>query len=120
MATCTGSRRQKADCRLTQAPPEVWEKAYALIAADPFCHGENDRGWKATFDYAIRPEKSGRWLDLAISGETPKPKRRRMSEMTEAEKVQWDKTGIHPDEAKTTRPQEPDLGPAPWDGNGDL
>ena len=30
-----------------------WRKAIAKISASQFCNGENDRGWKATFDWFI-------------------------------------------------------------------
>jgi hypothetical protein len=64
------TRRRHAENRLKEADVETWTAAYRLIAHDPFCRGDNDRGWKADFDYAMRPEKCGRWLDLARNGHT--------------------------------------------------
>ena len=66
------ARTRHAANRLKEAPVEVWARAYALICADPFCRGTNDRGWRASFDYALRPEKSGRWLDAARSPDGPR------------------------------------------------
>ena len=66
------ARARRIEARLREEPDlDVWRRAFALIAADPFCAGQNDRGWRADLDYAIRPEKSGRWLDLARSGSRP-------------------------------------------------
>lgn len=63
------SRAKHIAARLREEPDiDVWARAFALIAADPFCKGDNDRGWRADFDYALRPEKCGKWLDLARSG----------------------------------------------------
>lgn len=45
--------------------PAVWAQAFALIAADPFYRGTNDRGWRADLEYALRPSKRGTWLNRA-------------------------------------------------------
>lgn len=67
----SAARRRHVVARLKDEPDlAVWSRAFALIAADPFCRGTNDRGWRANFDYALRPEKCGRWLDLARAGPT--------------------------------------------------
>lgn len=71
VSTCSTARLRHIASRLKEADVETWTTAYRLIAADPFCRGQNDRGWRADFDYALRPEKSGRWLDLAKSGSRP-------------------------------------------------
>lgn len=66
------ARSRHIASRLREEPDiAIWRKAFALIAADPFCRGDNDRGWKADFDYALRPEKCGKWLDLARNGHAP-------------------------------------------------
>lgn len=33
-----------------------WRTAIDRVAASSFCNGENDRGWKADFDFFIRPD----------------------------------------------------------------
>ena len=67
----SAARKRHVLARLKDEPDlAVWSRAFALIAADPFCRGTNDRGWRANFDYALRPEKCGRWLDLARTGPT--------------------------------------------------
>lgn len=44
------NERWKAD------PPGKWAAYLAAIAASPFLRGENQRGWRANFDWAIRPD----------------------------------------------------------------
>src|SRR5690606_1550399 len=34
---------------------ERWQEALAQIPRRPFCMGQNDRGWKANFDWFLRP-----------------------------------------------------------------
>lgn len=75
------SRLKSIKARLAEEPDvEVWAKAFVLICADSFSRGENDRGWKADFDYALRPQKCDKWLDLARTwertGDQPKGKKR--------------------------------------------
>lgn len=79
VTTMSKTRLRHATARLAEADVETWSKAYALIVADPFCAGDNDRAWRADFDYALRPEKSGKWLDRARSGWAPTTRRRARS-----------------------------------------
>lgn len=44
---------------------EVWTLAFRAICNWKFARGENDSGWRASLDYAIRPSKRDRWLDEA-------------------------------------------------------
>jgi hypothetical protein len=53
-------RRKRIKTRLTDDPArdETWWRSYFdRIRASPHCRGENDRGWRATFDFAIRSEE---------------------------------------------------------------
>ena len=70
VTSVSAARKRHAENRLREADLDTWKAAFRLIAHDPFCRGQNDRGWKADFDYAIRPEKSGKWLDAARTGST--------------------------------------------------
>lgn len=49
-------RRKKATDRLRDAALDVWVTVIARIEGSPFCRGENDRGWVATFDWLLQPE----------------------------------------------------------------
>jgi hypothetical protein len=51
------SGRRKALRRAEERRPvEEWRTVFARIAKSRFCAGENDRGWKADLDWALRPE----------------------------------------------------------------
>lgn len=49
-------RRKKALARLKDADIGEWATVIARIEASPFCRGENDRGWVATFDWLLQPD----------------------------------------------------------------
>lgn len=46
-------RRGHARNRLKEAPLEEWLDVFRHIETSPFCRGENDRGWVATFDWVM-------------------------------------------------------------------
>ncbi len=46
----THSRQRRANERLKEAGFDVWREVIARIESSPFCRGDNDRGWVATFD----------------------------------------------------------------------
>lgn len=49
------SRRIAAAARIRENPDEdYWQKVIMRIARSLFCCGENDRGWKADFDFLVR------------------------------------------------------------------
>jgi hypothetical protein len=49
----TSKRRRCAKARATERPLTEWEEVFARIQASAFCAGQNERGWVATFDWAI-------------------------------------------------------------------
>lgn len=50
-------RRRKAKLRLKDVGGlEGWERALAALRDSPFCLGENDRGWRANFDFMLQQE----------------------------------------------------------------
>lgn len=68
-----GSRARALAARMREEPDlAVWQRAFALIASDPFCLGQSHGGWTAGFDYAIST-KSARWLDAARQPARPAP-----------------------------------------------
>lgn len=52
----TDKRRTQAKQRIQDAPLEEWRRVIGRINASAFCRGENDRGWKATFDWLLQPD----------------------------------------------------------------
>jgi uncharacterized protein YdaU (DUF1376 family) len=59
----TDQRRKHVAARLTETPFDQWVDIITRIKKSSFCCGENDRGWKATFDWLIRPETATRVLE---------------------------------------------------------
>jgi hypothetical protein len=54
---CGKSRSDALKARWREHPDEqYWTEVIAKINASPFCLGENKNGWKATFDFFVRPE----------------------------------------------------------------
>ena len=50
-------RWRAAQARLKDCPDLVhWRSVIERIAKSGFCSGENDRGWKADFDFLVRQE----------------------------------------------------------------
>lgn len=50
-------RERKAKARLADVQDlERWAAAFRRAASSPFCRGENDRGWRATFDWFLAPD----------------------------------------------------------------
>lgn len=51
------ARRKKANALGARYPnPEDWQEVMKRIRSSPFLTGQSDRGWKANFDWLLRPE----------------------------------------------------------------
>ena len=51
----TPSRLRQTKARLREFPAmEDWQRAFRHIAETPFLRGENDRGWRADFDFLVQ------------------------------------------------------------------
>jgi hypothetical protein len=51
----TPERRRKLQTRIHQNSIDDFTEAIAAIERSPFLRGENDRGWKANFDFLLQP-----------------------------------------------------------------
>ncbi|MGE0919411.1 hypothetical protein [Trichlorobacter lovleyi] len=49
----SSTRQKKCSARLKERPLDEWATLFRRIAATPFLCGQNDRGWKADFDWII-------------------------------------------------------------------
>ncbi len=57
LLTSGSPRWRSAQARLVEVPDaDHWTEVIRRIAASPFCRGENDRGWKADFEFMLRRE----------------------------------------------------------------
>lgn len=53
----TSKRWTWARCRLREHPEiDYWRSVVERIAKSSFCRGQNDRGWRADFDFLVRAE----------------------------------------------------------------
>lgn len=52
----TPERRKKLQTRIRQNTIDDFTEAIDAIARSPFLRGENDRGWKADFDWMLEPK----------------------------------------------------------------
>ncbi len=57
VAKLTDVRRKKIKARIKEYSVEDWSKAMKAIYNSKFLRGENDRGWKADFDFLLEPSK---------------------------------------------------------------
>jgi hypothetical protein len=66
-----GIRRESAKARWQEKPArEYWEGIVKNLASSPFCNGSNDREWKASFDFLIRPDTHIKASEGKYSGKT--------------------------------------------------
>ena len=52
----TDTRRKQIQARIKEYEPDDWSKALTAIYKSKFLCGENDRGWKADFDFLLQPK----------------------------------------------------------------
>jgi hypothetical protein len=53
----TNVRKQSAKARLKENPNlEYWREVIKKLATAPFTSGQNDRGWRADFDFLLKPD----------------------------------------------------------------
>lgn len=74
---CNGTRQRKADARWRERPDDAhWISVIRALAASPFCLGDNDRGWHATFDFLLQPETQNKALEGQYSSRSLAPETR--------------------------------------------
>ena len=60
----TGQREKHASARLKDHPDlSFWRTVFARMDASPFCRGATGRGWRADFDFAIKPDTYAKVLE---------------------------------------------------------
>tara|TARA_R110000824_G_scaffold21078_6_gene78896 strand:- start:29034 stop:29828 length:795 start_codon:yes stop_codon:yes gene_type:complete len=75
---CNGTNaKRKVACRrvMDEFNEESVRKAFGMVNASKFCRGENERGWKASFDWILRPDSilrtlEGKYADRQRAGTT--------------------------------------------------
>ncbi len=71
----TTSRKKFAASRLREcADLNYWATVVQVLASSPFCTGENDRQWRAGFDFLLKPNTHVKATEGAYSEYNSKPK----------------------------------------------
>lgn len=61
---CNGTRKRLAEARWRERPDRrYWLDVIGTILVSSFCLGKNSRGWRADFDFFIRPETQNKVLE---------------------------------------------------------
>jgi uncharacterized protein YdaU (DUF1376 family) len=63
----TENRRRQIKARIREYDAEDWSTAMAAIYNSKFLCGENDRGWKADFDFLLQPKSFVKLLEGAYN-----------------------------------------------------
>lgn len=61
----TGQRERLLRARLRDSTLDEWLQAMAALERSAFCRGENDRGWRADFDFLLQPKSFTKLLEGA-------------------------------------------------------
>ena len=69
-------RRRAASLRLEEHGLDLMIDGFAAINSSRFCRGENERGWRATFDWAVKPDVCVRAIEGKYEGATKAGKAR--------------------------------------------
>jgi hypothetical protein len=65
IAKMTGDRERKLRARLKDSTLEEWQRAMDALERSAFCKGENERGWRADFDFLLQPKSFTKLLEGA-------------------------------------------------------
>jgi hypothetical protein len=65
VAKMTGQRERQLAARLKDSTLEEWQRAMDALERSAFCRGENDRGWRADFDFLLQPKSFTKLLEGA-------------------------------------------------------
>lgn len=61
----TGQRERQLNARLKDSTIEEWTQVFAAMERSAFLRGENDRGWRADFDFLLQPKSFTKLLEGA-------------------------------------------------------
>lgn len=62
-AKLTPDRRRKLNARIRQHGVEDWTEAISAVERSSFLRGENDRGWRADFDFLLQPASFNKLIE---------------------------------------------------------
>jgi hypothetical protein len=61
----TGHRQRQLAARLRENTIDDWRDAMTALEKSRFCKGDNDRGWRADFDFLLQPKSFTKLLEGA-------------------------------------------------------
>lgn len=61
----TTARKRQLRARLRDSTFDEWQQAMGALERSSFCRGENDRGWRADFDFLLQPKSFTKLLEGA-------------------------------------------------------
>lgn len=61
----TSQRDRLLGARLRDSTLDEWQRAMDALERSAFCRGENDRGWRADFDFLLQPKSFTKLLEGA-------------------------------------------------------
>lgn len=61
----TETRRRQIKARLRENTLDDWQRAFGALERSPFLRGENDRNWKADFDFLLQPKSFTKLIEGA-------------------------------------------------------
>lgn len=59
----TGQRKRQLKARLKDSTFDEWQQVMSALERSGFCRGENDRGWRADFDFLLQPKSFTKLLE---------------------------------------------------------
>jgi uncharacterized protein YdaU (DUF1376 family) len=65
VAKMTAQRERLLKARLKDSTLEDWQRAMDALERSAFCRGENDRGWRADFDFLLQPKSFTKLIEGA-------------------------------------------------------
>jgi len=87
----TATRKAKLKARLKEAeqiddPMDVWREALDWVEASPFLTGDNDRNWKAGFDFVVQEKSFAKLIEGEYGGDVEGLERQRAWKIPDAER----------------------------------
>lgn len=61
----TAQRERQLKARLKDSTIEDWQRAMDALERSPFLRGDNDRGWRADFDFLLQPKSFTKLIEGA-------------------------------------------------------
>lgn len=65
VAKMTAQRERQLTARLKDSTLDEWQRAMDALERSAFCRGENDRGWRADFDFLLQPKSFTKLIEGA-------------------------------------------------------